>query len=273
MDSLTMGDLYEQYEKKYEKRIILLCGNGPSSRILYNFLQEKFSLSKTIIEQSPSKKKLLARRIKNLGLLTVTGQLIFQLTIYEILKLTSKMRIKNILKEKKLSDKEIPRNSCRNVSSVNSEECLKLIKSISPDIVLVSGTRIISKKILDATSAVFINIHAGITPRYRGTHGAYWSLVENKPEHCGVTVHFIDEGIDTGEIISQDTIAISNRDNFATHPYIQLAKGISLLNLALVSIVDNNFKLSQQPNLESRLWYHPTIWSYLLNRLFKTKTK
>ena len=41
-------------------------------------------------------------------------------------------------------------------------------------------------------------MHAGITPQYRGVHGGYWAVVNNDPEHCGVTIHFVDKGIDTG---------------------------------------------------------------------------
>ena len=43
-----------------------------------------------------------------------------------------------------------------------------------------------------------INMHAGITLRYRGVHGGYWALAEQHPEWVGTTVHLVDPGIDTG---------------------------------------------------------------------------
>jgi methionyl-tRNA formyltransferase len=46
-------------------------------------------------------------------------------------------------------------------------------------------------------------VHAGITPRYRGTHGGYWVLLNNDPGHCGVTIHLVDPGIDTGSIVAR----------------------------------------------------------------------
>jgi hypothetical protein len=55
--------------------------------------------------------------------------------------------------------------------------------------------------------ALFINTHTGITLQYR-VHGAYWVLVSNDKENCGVIVDKLDQGIDT-EIITQCTIEIS----------------------------------------------------------------
>ena len=52
--------------------------------------------------------------------------------------------------------------------------------------------------LLEAVPAVFLNTLAGITPSYRGVHGAYWALVQRQPDACGVTVHLVDAGIDTG---------------------------------------------------------------------------
>jgi folate-dependent phosphoribosylglycinamide formyltransferase PurN len=57
----------------------------------------------------------------------------------------------------------------------------------------------------------FVNIHVGITPKYRGVHGTYWALVNNDVENSGVTVHFVDEGIDTGNIINQAIVVPSKR--------------------------------------------------------------
>jgi methionyl-tRNA formyltransferase len=64
--------------------------------------------------------------------------------------------------------------------------------------------------------ALFINTHTGIH-KYSGVHGAYWALVSNDKENCGVIVDKLDQGIDTGEIITQCTIEISKLVNFITY--------------------------------------------------------
>jgi methionyl-tRNA formyltransferase len=76
------------------------------------------------------------------------------------------------------------------------------------DVIIVNGTRIISSKVLESMPALFINIH-GITLQYGGA----WSilaLVSNDKENCGVIVDKLDQGIDTGEIITQCTIKFLN---------------------------------------------------------------
>jgi methionyl-tRNA formyltransferase len=63
--------------------------------------------------------------------------------------------------------------------------------------------------------ALFINTHRYNTT-IQGVHGAYWVLVSNDKENCGVIVE-LDQGIDTGEIITQCTIEISKLVNFITY--------------------------------------------------------
>jgi phosphoribosylglycinamide formyltransferase 1 len=87
------------------------------------------------------------------------------------------------------------------VPSVNSNVGRALLRKLAPYVLLVIGTRIIGNETLHALDAPFINYHAGITPKYRGVHGAYWACVEGDTEHCGVSVHLVDTGIDTGPVL------------------------------------------------------------------------
>jgi methionyl-tRNA formyltransferase len=104
-------------------------------------------------------------------------------------------------------------------------------------------------------------MHAGITPKYRGVHGVYWALANKDPQNCGVTVHLVDAGIDTGAIISQKNITVNPQDNFVTYPLLQLAEGIPLMKKAIEDILSNRLVI-QPATGESRLWHHPTIWQY-----------
>src|SRR5690606_4856447 len=100
----------------------------------------------------------------------------------------------------------------------------------------------ISKKILQGVNAVFINIHSGITPNYRGDHGGYWALANNDNENCGVTVFIANEGIDTGNILYQGLIQPTTKDNFVTYPYLQLGEGIGLLKKAVNDALTNKLR-------------------------------
>lgn len=251
------------------KKIIMLIGNGESSVYMYNGLIQDFPISGVIIEARGDKKKFLKRRIKKLGYFNVFGQVLFQLIIPRILKKRSKKRIEQIKSFYKLDYKPIPSKIVKNVISVNSDECIGFIQRENPDLIIVNGTRIISEKVLNCTNAVFVNTHVGITPKYRGVHGGYWALVNMDVENCGVTVHLVDKGIDTGRVLYQQKIKPISIDNFVTYAYIQLGEGILIMKKAINDFMNNQLKENQPKTSESKLWYHPTIWFYLYSRLTK----
>lgn len=248
------------------KRIVLLAGNWNTTPIVYNFLQEHFDVVKVVIEHPVPRKEFLKRRIRKLGWIRTGGQILFQILVNKPLSFFSKRRIQKILSHYQLQQQTIPDNYIIRVTSVNDADCLQHLKNLNPDLIIVHGTRIISKKTLNSVVAPFINIHAGITPKYRGSHGAYWALYNNDNEHCGVTVHLIDSGIDTGQILAQGNIPLTAEDNFSTYPYLQLAEGLLLLKEVLLKIEEGNMP-RVNPELESALWHHPTLWGYLWKRI------
>ncbi len=251
-------------------KIVLLAGKGISTNILYNALIKDFNVTAIILEEPLSKKQFLKKRIKKLGIVKVSGQILFQLLIVKFLDLFSKRRKKEILLQYAMDNIALPFEKIIQVQSVNYENCIQILQSLQPNLVIVNGTRIISSQVLNCVSSKFINIHAGITPKYRGVHGAYWALVNNEPENCGVTVHLVDPGIDTGAIIAQKTITITPKDNFVTYPLLQLATGLPLIKSAILTILNDDLHLKDTSG-ESRLWYHPTISQYFYNRIVKGK--
>lgn len=250
-------------------KIVLLAGKSESSKFLYNKLNKQFTIDYIIYEKKVATLNLIKSRVKKFGILKVINQILFQTAIVFLLKLFSKSRINEIQKQFGLENSEIPSKKLINVDSVNCDDCLKVLKQIEPDLIIVNGTRIISKNILNNVQALFINIHVGITPEYRGVHGAYWALVNNDAQNCGVTVHKVDEGIDTGDLIKQSTIKITSKDNFVTYPYIQTGVGILLMEDIINKIKNNNIDCYKKANSISNLYTHPTFTEYLYNYFVK----
>lgn len=248
------------------KKILLLGGRDVSTNIVFNALNEHFDIDTAIIEDREPVKVFLKRRIKRFGLLTVIGQILFQCTVPKLQRFFSKKRHREIIDTNNLNLADIPANKLKQVRSINSKDTIELLQSINPDLVVVNGTRIISKKVLQSLHCDFINTHAGITPMYRGVHGAYWALVNNDIENSGVTVHFVDEGIDTGNIINQSQVVPTSKDNFSTYPLLQLASGIKMLISAVENYFNGNIETLTAKG-ESKLYSHPTIWSYLYYRV------
>ena len=81
--------------------------------------------------------------------------------------------------------------------------------------------------------------------------------------------HIFDKGIDTGDILYQNSIKINNEDNFNTYAYHQIAKAIPLIKKAVEGIYNNNLKIKERKDLKSVVWTHPTLFEYMYFRIFK----
>ena len=84
----------------------------------------------------------------------------------------------------------------------NDPAVIEGIRQARPDVVLVFGTGLLKRPLLDAFAGRLLNIHLGLSPYYRGAGTNFWPLVNREPEFCGATIHFLDEGVDTGPIIA-----------------------------------------------------------------------
>jgi methionyl-tRNA formyltransferase len=192
---------------------------------------------------------------------------LFSSFISPVLTVSSIKRIRQIIREHSLNSAPIPREKKIVVKSVNDESTIKLIQSINPDIIIVNSTGIIKRKLILSVKSLFLNIHCGILPMYRGYSGGYWALVKKDRKHCGSTIHILDEGIDTGPILQQGTIAISKRDNYATYDFLHLATEIGLLRKAVHDAMSGNIRMIQVNGKVSARFYGPTIWGYFYNRI------
>lgn len=100
--------------------------------------------------------------------------------------------------------------------NVNSKEFLGWIREFQADLfVSMSFDQIFKAEFLSSTSRGVINCHAGALPFYRGRNVLNWALI-NGEKKIGITVHHVDQGIDTGDIILQRFIDILPDDDYGT---------------------------------------------------------
>lgn len=252
----------------HSKKIIFLASDCLSSRWVFNYLKNVLPISQAIIETPISKKHLFTRRVKKIGFIKVAGQAMFSLLVVPFLKLRAKKRANELIKMYALDNRPFDNNNCSFITSVNSNECMELLIKSQPDIVIVNGTRIISKQILQCVNSVFINIHTGITPIYRGSHGGYWALYNKDVENFGTTIHVIDTGIDSGPVLKHVFAKPGKADNFTTYPILQVAEGMK----ALPNVIDDYFtKKNTSATIQltkGKMYHQPTLWQY-----FKNSTK
>lgn len=87
--------------------------------------------------------------------------------------------------------------------AINDKKYYEEITSLDPDLLVAYGCSLIKDPLLSEYKGRFLNVHLGLSPYYRGTGTNFWPLVNGEPEYVGATFMYIDEGVDTGEIIHQ----------------------------------------------------------------------
>lgn len=239
--------------------IVVLAGRGRSTRIVVNHLANEFQV--TLIEEKSIRAwQVLKRRARKVGWTVVIGQLLFMLYAKAQGRLYAS-RVHEIESQAGL-DSRVPSVTTHHVPSANADETVELLRKLSPEVVVVNGTRILSKQVLESLPVPFINTHAGISPKYRGVHGAYWALACSDAQNAGVTVHVVDQGIDTGAVLYQARITPGSNDSFSTYPTLQLAAALPLLKQAVQDAINGELRIVPM-NGESKLFHHPTIWAYV----------
>jgi hypothetical protein len=86
------------------------------------------------------------------------------------------------------------------VTSLNSEDGLKAVRSLAPDLAVHAGAGILRAPLLGIPRLGTLNAHMGLLPHYRGMNVAEWAAMTSGPVGC--TVHLVDPGIDTGPILA-----------------------------------------------------------------------
>jgi folate-dependent phosphoribosylglycinamide formyltransferase PurN len=81
----------------------------------------------------------------------------------------------------------------------NAPDSIARVRQWSPDLIVFTGGNILRKPLLDVPSRGVLNVHLGLLPEIRGMSSPEWSLLKSVP--VGVTIHYLDAGIDTGPIL------------------------------------------------------------------------
>ena len=250
-------------------KITVLAGQGASTAILLNWLIHKGYTDLAVILEAPTTRlDLIRQRTRRLGWVRTLGQVAFMVSVLPLLRFESAGRQRELLSLFELKDQMPALDQCLNVQTINDDQVVDHLRSRAADLVLVNGTRIIRAPVLRATDAPIINTHVGITPHYRGVHGGYWSIWNNDRENFGVTLHCVDEGVDTGRILAKHKIAPEPTDNFASYPLLQQAASFGGLEDLLEAIRKGKplNELARSPD-EGRQWTHPTLIEYARGRL------
>jgi len=134
--------------------------------------------------------------------------------------------------------------------NINSEDFINQISLFECDLfVSMSFNQIFKQEIINLPKLKTINCHAGKLPFYRGRNILNWALINDEKEF-GITVHYIDEGIDTGDIILQRTYPINDEDNYASLLIISYYECANILYDAIKLFKDASVKRVSQDDID-----------------------
>lgn len=138
----------------------------------------------------------------------------------------------------------------RNCSVDHTNKKVNIINGY--DFVICYGYRyILNQNIIKNFNCPIFNLHISYLPYNRGAHPNFWSFYDNTP--AGVTIHLIDEGIDTGPIVCQKYVNFKNKDDTFSKTYIVLKKEIENLFLEQV---DNLLNDEWEPKKQNGVGSH-----------------
>lgn len=170
---------------------------------------------------------------------------------YAIAKLTpgrfsTSQRIRNPYLESALRHKNVSFRNLYEMSRVakfpvatcvdhNSPRAIARLKHWSPDVLIFTGGNILKQEVLDVPRFGVLNSHLALLPEIRGMSSPEWSLLCNVP--LGITIHFMDSGIDTGPILlRREFVPGTNCDSFTDLRNRMIAEGVELIAEAVTAL-------------------------------------
>lgn len=132
--------------------------------------------------------------------------------------------------------------------NLKDEHFISELRKLNADLFIVVAFRMLPEIIWDMPKYGTINLHASLLPQYRGAAPINWAII-NGESQTGVTTFFIEKEIDTGNIIMQETVEITSRDNAGTlHDKLKIV-GSELIIKTIHSISDGVYISTPQNNL------------------------
>jgi len=139
------------------------------------------------------------------------------------------------------------------VSDPNNSDALAFLKKQSPDLILSIGSIIMRKPFLEIPRIGVLNVHMGILPKYRGVGVTEWPIIENRAldKELGVTLHFMDTGVDTGPVLKSKLINASNCISIDDLESKYLHEMVYLMITGVKMARDGNiYSISQKNNMK-----------------------
>ncbi len=217
------------------QNIVILTGGDPRHQFFIHQLNTHFSISDIYIEKSdyPSPSPQSEEE-------SIAWDWFFRRRDHSEKEL--------VLESSQLPPKNNPRTTYLNNDELNSLGTIAKIEKSNPGFIAVFGTSILRKPFLQKFPNHLFNLHIGDPEFYRGSSCNFWPIHQGKLQHLSATIHRINQGIDTGDILSRQAINISVGDDEQT----LLLKPLKLGTRLMVETIQNWQRGALQPIPQNR---------------------
>jgi folate-dependent phosphoribosylglycinamide formyltransferase PurN len=234
-------------------KIVLITNHGSviGKKILQAVVANKIHLDAIVVIRQPFKYywKLLKSVIKRAGLLDAFFFSFRRLSGH----IKGRFLIKGHVGGKHYEDLGIP---LQYTKGTNSKMTLNHLKTLSPDLLILGQTGIINKTLLDIPRIGTLNAHPGILPFYRGVDCARWAIMNNEFDKVGATVHWVNEGVDTGNIIAREFYRFSGNETIAMLSEYLYEFAVSLLIKVILGIQEGIIPVGEAQSKADGIQYY-----------------
>ncbi len=230
--------------------IVLWIGNEPNQKAFANKLHTLFPISAIVTETRQSKTKYSIRQI-------------FEKAFEKIFLPSIGKSWWNMLKHYNKEFPNYPETEILNVENINSQIVYEFTNKHKPDLILVSGTRIVKEKMISINTSIgILNLHTGLSPYVKGgPNCTNWCLANGSFHLIGNTIMWIDKGIDSGNILTTEfTMFKGNENLFELHLKV-MEHAHDLYLKSIKFLASGNKKSIPQSSITDGITFYTKQWT------------
>lgn len=202
-------------------RLVLLTAEGPEHCYVAQVLADAFPAELVAIITAATPQKPLLSRVRSYQRRYTARQIASRVASHLYAHAVGRGRRLEAAARATLFPKagewHLPRQDLLRVfPSHNGPECIGALETLRPDIIAVYGTSVIRQGVINTARQAIVNLHTGISPRYRGSDTVFWPLHNKEPQWIGATAHLLTDSLDAGAILATCRTPISRDDDEAS---------------------------------------------------------
>lgn len=236
------------------KKIVIWCGNAPNQKALANKIAGQFEVVGIVIDnKSTLKKPAFTKRLFS----ALQDRFFFK----SIIGAWSSLQ-----KRYASQFPEWPGRSAIKVESINSDEAFNFTERLSPDLIVVSGTGLVRSKMLSVKPSIgIINLHTGLSPYIKGgPNCTNWCIATAQYNKIGNTIMWINEGIDSGNIIASECTSLQDANDLNDIQWQVMEHAHDLYLRAIHYLVNRNapYNSVSQKDITKGQLYLTRMWNF-----------